>query len=119
MFSKIPEFYKDRKVFYIPLEKIKRSVPQYKKKFLILKEEILKNGMLNPLILYDDKNFICSTGNQRLGVLQSLEIDLVPVIFLFPLPRKIKKIEKILEISPENKNFISGKERAKRKKEKK
>jgi len=90
-FSKIPEFYENRKVHYVPLASIRRSVPPSKTFVPKLQADILKNGMLHPLTLKDHESMICYTGNQRLAVLKSLNVELVPVIFYFPWPSQIQK----------------------------
>ena len=107
----------------VPIETIRRSVPPLKTLFPKLKEDILKNGMKNPLILQNNSNMICTTGNNRLAVLKSLDIKEVPVIFLFPLPSISKKDLIKAQLRPnqdlKNARHISGKERLRKKRKKK
>jgi len=119
MFSKIPDFYQERKVVYVSIDKVRRSVPPSKTFIPKLKEDILKNGMLNPLTLDDNSRMVCITGNQRLAVLKSLNIESVPVIFLFPLPSKPIRMQLVSNIDIKNAVHISGHERLLKKRKKK
>ena len=123
MFSKIPAVYVGRKVRYININSIRPSVTRNPEELLSLKEDILKNGMINPLIIQDESCMICLTGNQRLAVLKSLNVNEVPVIFLCPLLSISKKNVNIKKNTYYrqilNSNYISGRERIRRKKNKK
>ena len=131
MFSKIPAFYKGLPVVYVDEKKIAAQVryPAFDspnpwvKNLIILRDDILKNGMLNPLELDDISRLVCRTGNQRLHILRHLGVKMVPVVIRGSgsLPARVKPARHASATPqfPKNARFVSGKERIKIKRKKK
>lgn len=119
MFSKIPGVFKHRKVQYVNINLIKRSLSAPKKINKKLEEDILKTGLLYPLQISNEWSMNCLIGNQRLLILQSLNIEKVPVIFITerkkqPLTASPSHLNLRVDVKlPQN--FITGKERTRKK----
>lgn len=131
IFSKIPKTFKGMPVEFIDEKRIVAgakypsldSKNPLMKSLKILYEDILKNGMLDPLEVSDEQRLICYRGNQRLNILRHLGISSVPVVIRGahkPHNQK-KQVSNIIYTSqfPKNAQFLSGKERVKKKRIKK
>ena len=123
MFSKIPSTFMHRKVYYVNTDKIIRSLSAPKEINRKLKEDILKNGLLFPLQIRNERSMKCLIGNQRLLILRSLRINKIPVIYITnrkkqPLTASLTHLNSRVDVKGGQK-FTSGHDRIKKKRKKK